>query len=44
VQFEHLKPLLPLDDSPTLANEVMVYLRRLGTVGPDLGGRLVVVP
>jgi 2',3'-cyclic-nucleotide 2'-phosphodiesterase (5'-nucleotidase family) len=44
VQFEHLKPLLPPDDSPTLANEVMVYLRRLGTVGAGLGGRLVVAP
>ena len=30
--FASAKPLLPIDDSPLLANEVMVYVRKLGTV------------
>ena len=29
--FAGVEPLVPLDDAPLLANEVMVYLRELGT-------------
>jgi 5'-nucleotidase/UDP-sugar diphosphatase len=39
--FERAKSLLPIDDSPTLANEMMVYLRRLGTVHTGVDGRIV---
>ena len=39
--FENAKPLMPIDDSPLLANEVMVYLRKLGTVHSLKEGRLV---
>ncbi|MFL9828267.1 bifunctional metallophosphatase/5'-nucleotidase [Rhodoplanes sp. SY1] len=34
------KHLLPTDDSPLLANEVMVHLRRLGTVTTGVEGRI----
>ncbi|MTW18838.1 bifunctional metallophosphatase/5'-nucleotidase [Rhodoplanes serenus] len=34
------KHLLPTDDSPLLANEVMVHLRRLGTVRTGVEGRI----
>ena len=34
------KHLLPTDDSPLLANEVMVHLRRLGTVRTGIEGRV----
>ena len=34
------KPLLPVDDSPLLANEVMAYLRKLGTVRTGVEGRI----
>jgi 2',3'-cyclic-nucleotide 2'-phosphodiesterase (5'-nucleotidase family) len=33
--------LLPLDDTPLLANEVMVQLRRLGTLRTGVEGRIV---
>ena len=36
------RPLLPPDDSPLLANEVMAYLRQLGTVRTGVEGRIVV--
>ena len=39
--FEKAKPLMPIDDSPLLANEVMVYLRKLGTVRNLTEGRLI---
>ncbi len=39
--FGKVKPLLDADDSPLLANEVMVYLRRLGTVTTGVQGRIV---
>jgi 2',3'-cyclic-nucleotide 2'-phosphodiesterase (5'-nucleotidase family) len=39
--FEKAKPQMPIDDSPLLANEVMVYLRKLGTVHSLKEGRLV---
>lgn len=39
--FGAAKTLLPADDSPLLANEVMVYLRKLGTVRTTVEGRLV---
>jgi 5'-nucleotidase/UDP-sugar diphosphatase len=38
--FTELKPLVPLDDTPLLANEVMVYVRGLGTVRNGVDGRL----
>ncbi|MDC7785155.1 bifunctional UDP-sugar hydrolase/5'-nucleotidase [Rhodoplanes sp. TEM] len=34
------KHLLPTDDSPLLANEVMVHLRRLGTMRTGVEGRI----
>jgi 2',3'-cyclic-nucleotide 2'-phosphodiesterase (5'-nucleotidase family) len=40
--FRDAKHLLPVDDSPLLANEVMVYVRRLGTVRTVVGGRIVI--
>jgi 2',3'-cyclic-nucleotide 2'-phosphodiesterase (5'-nucleotidase family) len=39
--FQDARHLLPPDDSPLLANEVMVYLRRIGTVQTGVEGRLV---
>jgi 2',3'-cyclic-nucleotide 2'-phosphodiesterase (5'-nucleotidase family) len=39
--FASITPLLPVTDSPLLANEVMVYLRRLGTVRTGVEGRIV---
>jgi len=39
-EFAKLEPLVPLDDTPLLANEVMVYLRELGTVRNGVDGRL----
>ena len=39
--FKAAKPLQAIDDSPLLANAVMVYLRKLGTVRNIAGGRLV---
>ena len=39
--FASIKPLLPIDDAPLLANEVMVYLRQLGTVRKGVEGRIV---
>jgi len=39
--FAQAKPLLPVDDSPLLANEVMAYLRRIGTVHSGVQGRIV---
>jgi 2',3'-cyclic-nucleotide 2'-phosphodiesterase (5'-nucleotidase family) len=39
-QFGKAKPLLPADDSPLLANEVMTYLRQLGTVRRGVEGRI----
>ena len=38
--FGTAKALLPADDSPLLANEVMVYVRRLGTVRTGVEGRI----
>jgi 2',3'-cyclic-nucleotide 2'-phosphodiesterase (5'-nucleotidase family) len=38
--FAAVRPLLPVDDAPHLANEVMVHLRRLGTVRSTVEGRL----
>jgi 5'-nucleotidase / UDP-sugar diphosphatase len=35
------KHLLPVDDSPMLANEIMVYLRAIGTVQAGIEGRLI---
>jgi 2',3'-cyclic-nucleotide 2'-phosphodiesterase (5'-nucleotidase family) len=39
--FKAAKPEQAIDDSPLLANAVMVYLRKLGTVRSIAGGRLV---
>jgi 2',3'-cyclic-nucleotide 2'-phosphodiesterase (5'-nucleotidase family) len=40
-EFAEAKPLVPLDDTPLLANEVMVYVRALGTVRGGVEGRLL---
>jgi 2',3'-cyclic-nucleotide 2'-phosphodiesterase (5'-nucleotidase family) len=39
--FANAHPLLPVADSPPLANQLMVYLRRLGTVRTGVEGRIV---
>jgi 5'-nucleotidase / UDP-sugar diphosphatase len=39
--FRDANHILPADDSPLLANEVMVYLRRIGTVRTGVEGRIV---
>jgi 2',3'-cyclic-nucleotide 2'-phosphodiesterase (5'-nucleotidase family) len=41
--FGRARSLLPADDSPLLANEVMSYLRKLGTVQTGIQGRIDVV-
>jgi 2',3'-cyclic-nucleotide 2'-phosphodiesterase (5'-nucleotidase family) len=41
VAFKAAKPMERIDDSPLLANAVMVYLKQLGTVRSIAGGRLV---
>jgi 2',3'-cyclic-nucleotide 2'-phosphodiesterase (5'-nucleotidase family) len=38
--FGKAKPLLPADDSTLLANEVMAYLQKLGTVRTGVEGRI----
>jgi 2',3'-cyclic-nucleotide 2'-phosphodiesterase (5'-nucleotidase family) len=38
--FAAVEPLVPLDDSPLLANEVIVYLSEIGTVRSVVDGRL----
>jgi 2',3'-cyclic-nucleotide 2'-phosphodiesterase (5'-nucleotidase family) len=35
------KQLLPVDDSPLLANEIMAYLRRIGAVRSGIEGRMI---
>jgi 2',3'-cyclic-nucleotide 2'-phosphodiesterase (5'-nucleotidase family) len=35
------KPILPVEDSPLLANEVMTYLRKIGTIRTGASGRIV---
>jgi 2',3'-cyclic-nucleotide 2'-phosphodiesterase (5'-nucleotidase family) len=40
VSFGKAKPLLPADDSPLLANEVMDHVRKLGTVRTGVEGRI----
>ena len=41
--FGKARSLLPADDSPLLANEVMSYLQKLGTVQTGVQGRINVV-
>ena len=41
--FGKARSLLPADDSPLLANEVMAYLHKLGTVQTGIQGRIDVV-
>jgi 5'-nucleotidase/UDP-sugar diphosphatase len=36
----HIKPVVPLDDTPRLSNEVMVYLREQGGVRTSVDGRM----
>jgi len=38
--FANAKPLIPIDDSPLIANEAMVYVRKLGTVRTGVEGRV----
>jgi hypothetical protein len=40
VTLRDAKRLLPDEDSPLLANQVMVYVRQLGTVRTAAEGRL----
>ena len=39
--FRDARRLLPESDSPLLANEVMVYVKRLGTIWTGVEGRIV---
>jgi 5'-nucleotidase / UDP-sugar diphosphatase len=39
--FRDAKPLIPEYDGPLMSNEVMVYLRKLGTVKTGIEGRIV---
>lgn len=39
--FRDAKTLLPYSDGPLLANEVMVYLKKIGTVKTGVEGRIV---
>jgi 5'-nucleotidase / UDP-sugar diphosphatase len=39
--FEHATQLLPDPDAPILSNEVMVYIRKLGTIKIGVQGRIV---
>ena len=39
--FRDARHFLTVNDAPLLANEVMVYIRKLGTVDTDIEGRLV---
>jgi 5'-nucleotidase/UDP-sugar diphosphatase len=41
--FRDATPLLPAGDAPLLANEVMVYVRRLGTVRTGVDRRIVLM-
>ena len=41
MQFRDARRLLRDDDSPILANEVMVYIRKVGTVKTGVEGRIV---
>jgi 2',3'-cyclic-nucleotide 2'-phosphodiesterase (5'-nucleotidase family) len=41
VQFKDARRLLRDDDSPILANEVMVYIRKIGTIRTGVEGRIV---
>jgi len=42
VQFRDAERVLPDDDAPLLANEVMVHLRKLGTVRTGVDGRIII--
>jgi 5'-nucleotidase/UDP-sugar diphosphatase len=42
VQFRDARRILPDGDSPLLANEVMVFVRKLGTVRTGVEGRIVI--
>jgi hypothetical protein len=35
--FPEVRPLLPIDDSPLVAVEVIRYVQQLGTVHPAVG-------
>jgi 2',3'-cyclic-nucleotide 2'-phosphodiesterase (5'-nucleotidase family) len=39
--FGESEPLLPLDDTPLLASEIMIYLDAIGTVRTGIEGRIV---
>lgn len=39
--FRDAKPLVPEHDGPLISNEVMVYLRKLGTVKTGIEGRII---
>ena len=39
--FAAAAPLVPLEDTPLLANEVMIYLDEIGTVRTGIEGRLI---
>ena len=41
--FGKARSLLPADDSPLLASEVMSYLQKLGTVTTGIEGRIDIV-
>lgn len=39
--FRDAKPLIPYYDGPLMANEVMTYLRKIGTVKTGIEGRII---
>jgi 2',3'-cyclic-nucleotide 2'-phosphodiesterase (5'-nucleotidase family) len=39
--FAAIDPLVPLEDTPLLADEVMIYLRGLGSVRSGVEGRVI---
>jgi 2',3'-cyclic-nucleotide 2'-phosphodiesterase (5'-nucleotidase family) len=41
LQFRDAQRILPDEDGPLLANEVMVHLRRLGSIRSGVEGRIV---
>jgi hypothetical protein len=38
--FAAIDPLMPLEDTPLLSDEVMIYLRGLGSVQSSVEGRI----
>ena len=41
ITFQNAEPLLPASDSPLMANEVIDYIKSIGTVRANAEGRIV---